>query len=160
AYITEQQIHNLQSDLRSANADVNALRDGSAQLRQNAMPREDGEKLRSQVLEDLMYAKKELAGQADRIKLVESLVHTEVDKLEKPRGETPRNELTALARHFEKLGEDFRAQAASYDALKGSLSSIESSITQLRSDLEAVKALKEKAAAVSTQGSESGPSEP
>jgi hypothetical protein len=156
AYITAQQMHELQADLRTANGDVGALKESLAAFRHSAMPREEAERLRTQVLDDLMIAKRELAGQSDRIKIIEALVHTEVQKLEKSLSDSTRNELTALARQFEKLGEDFRAQAASYDALRGSLGSIESAIAQLRTDVETVK--KERPAAGS--GPDSGPSEP
>jgi hypothetical protein len=156
AYLTAQQIHDLQGELRVATHELNDLKEGAATLKQNAMPREDADRLRSQVQDDLQAAKRELAGQSDRVRMLEGLVHTEVDKVEKKIGEATRAELTALASQFEKLGEDFRAQAASYDAVKSSLGAIETAIGQVRSDIEAVKVQKVTA----SLAADSGPSEP
>lgn len=154
AYITAQQMHELQADLRTANAEVNGLKESFAALRQHSMPRDEADRLRTQVLDDLLASKRELAGQSDRIKIIEALVHTEVDKLQKSLSETTRTELTALARQLEKLGEEFRAQAASWDALRGSIGSVESAIGALRSEVEAVKTQKASA------GADSSPSDP
>jgi hypothetical protein len=157
AYITAQQIHGLQNDLRAATAETNSLKTDLAAFRANVMPREDAERLRQQVLDDLMLAKRELAGQSDRIKIAEALVHTEVDKLEKSLGEATRNELVALAKQLEKLAEDVRAQSASFEALRGSLAPLQSGLEQLRADFDAFKA--QKPAAPVAPAAESGPAD-
>jgi HEAT repeats len=157
ALLVSQQIRDLQAEIRKGTEDLAGARDDLAALRREAMPRADAEQLRQRVLDDQDLAKKELAGQSDRIKVVEALVRTEVGNLEKRLGEKTGSELTALAKSVEKIGEDGRAHAAAFEALKGSIVAFEGSLGQLRAELDAVRA--RRGGANGGAGTDSGPTE-
>jgi hypothetical protein len=157
AFLVSQQIRDVQAEIRTLAQDVAGAREGLEAQKRDAMPRDEAEKLRARILDDQDMAKRELAGQADRIKIVEALVRTEVGGAEKRLGDKMGAELTALAKSFEKNAEDLRGQTASFEAIKGSIAAIEASIGQLKMDVEAAKA---RRATANGGGPESGPSEP
>jgi HEAT repeats len=156
AFLVSQQIRDMGGEIRLANQGIAALRDDLEALKRDAMPRDDAEKLRARVLDDQDLAKKELAGQSDRIKIVESLVRTEVGNLEKRFGEKSAAELTALAKQLDGVAESGRGHSASFEAIKGSIAALGTAVNELKSEVEALKSRKGGA---NGAGTDSGPSD-
>ena len=90
--------------------------------------------------------------------MFEGMIRTEVDNREKRLAEKTGAELVALARQFEKIGEDWRAQSAAFEALKASVASVEHAIgADSRRIRRASRRARRRA---NGGGSESGPAEP
>jgi hypothetical protein len=156
AFITSQQIRDVGTALGEARKEIAALQTEVGALRRDAMPRDEAEKSRAKVIDAIGAVQKELAGQNDRLKIYEGLVRTEVDGVEKKLGDAFRAELTALAKQFNQLGEEWRGHAAASELLKTSIGAIESNVTQLRADLDAVRSMRVGGGG---GGTESGPVE-
>jgi hypothetical protein len=156
ALLVSQQIRDVQAEIRSATHEIGSLRDDLAALKRETMPRDEAEKLRSRVLDDQDLAKRELAGQSDRIKVVEALVRTEVGNLEKRLGDKTGAELAALAKQVDKTAEDGRSWSAGFEALKSSITAVSTSLNELRGEIDALKTRK---GAANGAGTDSGPAE-
>jgi hypothetical protein len=156
AFLLSQQLRDIQNDIRRLDQDFANSRDNFEALKRDSVTHSEADRTRSGFVDDLQSSKRELAGQAERIKMFEGMMRAEVDAAEKRLAEKTGAELVALARQFEKIGEDWRAQTASFESLKASVAAVESSIGQLRADFDTVKTRR----AGANGGSESGPAEP
>jgi hypothetical protein len=155
AFLTSQQIRDVGVDVRDARKDVASLQAEVAANKREAMPRAEVEGIRSGVLGSLAQVQRDVAGQADRLKVHEGLVRTEVSAAEKRLEETLRGELTALAKQLDGLAGEWRVHAAGAGALKEGLAAVEASVAAIRTDLAAL----ETRAAAGTNGTESAPSD-
>jgi HEAT repeats len=158
AFLLSQQLRDIQNDIRRLDQEFTTSRDHFEALKRDSVTSSDASRTTTTLLDGLESSKKELAAQAERIKMFEGLMRTEVDTAEKRLAEKTGAELVALARQFEKMGEDWRAQSASFEALKNAVASVESSIGQVRADFDAVKT--RRGGANGGGGAESGPAEP
>jgi hypothetical protein len=144
--------------MREGRRETGALASDLAALKRDSMPRDEAEKSRSKVIEAIQGMQRELAGQADRLKIYEGLVRTEIEGVEKRVGDTVRPEILALAGQFNELAQEWRAQAGSFDAVKTSLAAVEASLAQLKADLDVVRSMR-VAAGSGLGGPESGPTD-
>jgi HEAT repeats len=158
AFLLSQQLRDIQNDIRRLDQDFATSRDNFEALKRDSVTNSDASRTATTLLDGLAASKRELAGQGERIKMFEGMMRAEVDAAEKRLAEKTGAELVALARQFDKIGEDWRAQTASFESLKASVAAVESSIEQIRADFDTVKT--RKAGANGGGGSESGPAEP